>query len=188
MAVSQDCAERAMLFSPESIVVGEVAPNARGIKTAIVALRTGAPATFLPTSPVRVTFEPSAFNDPTATRLNLVMQASAEVCAYLEQVDAWAIEHITKNSLSFFKKVLTSAEVAQMHKPCIQASEKYDASFKTNINIAGVRPLRCWTPDKLAREAPLEWRSCEVVPLVWVRTFWVQSNPAHPKQPLFKLE
>ena len=58
--------------------IGELFVNAKGAKSIPISLPTGKPVIWQP-GPHRVLFEPSAYNDPTAIRVNIAFQPNPRV-------------------------------------------------------------------------------------------------------------
>ena len=166
-------AERSMAF-PKNATLGVIGSTSKGVKVVSIQQASGEALTFRPSEPLRVLFEPSAFKDPTATRVNLVMQASPDTQEYLQGLDDWVRQTIRKNGQLLFKKDIGNPD--EYYKPSLITSEKYEPSFKVKINLGGPRSVRCWTPDKEAREAPAAWAMCNVIPLVTARSLWLQSK------------
>ena len=129
--------------------------NARGNKSAQILCNN---------APVKIKFGPTTApfgaglftKDDAATRLNLDLQCDETYCEFLNAVDDWAICLLADRSTEFFKKTMSKEEVVIIFKPsatphCKNGIE-YAPTWRTKINVSGLRPVRCWRPDKTAEQ------------------------------------
>ena len=124
----------------ETLSLGDVTTSGKGAKTVPFSVNSG-PADFtLPC--LEIAFEPSAFQNEEATRVNLVMKVGSLHEAEMATIDQWILETYT---------------------PCLKKTEKWGSQFKTKLNLPGSPGgVRLWTADKQPRGAPEAWAGCLV--------------------------
>ncbi len=76
-----------------------------------------------------IAFEPSAYNDPDATRVNMVFRPTAEVIDTLTQLDEWILQAVCKDPPKYFGKQRSSDQIRESYTPIVKTSEKYEPSF-----------------------------------------------------------
>ena len=161
----------AATFDLPALTVSDPVTSARGAKTSALSYA-GAPIAWAPEAQ-HVVYEPSAFQNEDATRVNLVMRASPQVADALSALDERVIDICTEDSVRLFGKALTREEVALRYSPCLKKSDKgYDPTFKVKISTSGRSKLRCWNASREIREAPETWVGCSVKPIVNLRCLW----------------
>ncbi len=72
-----------------ALVLQDVVTTSRGAKQIPMTQKDGRPLVWQPKAPLQPTFEASAFGDECATRVNLVLNPTDEVCAQISRFDAW---------------------------------------------------------------------------------------------------
>ena len=165
----------ASTFDISDITVGAPVVSAKGAKTVPLSYN-GNPITWLPDTQI-VAYQPSAFQNEEATRVNLVMRASPSAIEALSSLDEYMIDVGVSQSERFFGKVLTRDEVIMRYNPCLKKSDKgYEPTFKAKINLSGRGKLKCWSMDKTQREVPEAWCGCSVQPRITVRSIWVMPK------------
>ncbi len=115
--------------------IDDVICTSRGSKIANLKCDDGNKCAYTPpTEHVRIPFEASTFDkDPTARRLNLVLECDIELQDEIKSFDAWAIQYLTEHSERILKKTMTSEQVAAGYSSCLKAPVRVPPSGK-NIN------------------------------------------------------
>ena len=62
-----------------------------------------------------VTWQPKAFNDPSATRVSICFNSNPEVEAYLSALDAWVIKAVAAAPRKYFGVDLTTEQVTERY-------------------------------------------------------------------------
>ena len=165
-----------VLIATQQLKAADPTTSSRGVRSAAITGDRGQLCTFKPNAPLRIPFEPSAYMNPEATRVNLVFAAPAELQEQLGNLDSWATAYATEHSERLFKRAMTHDQVVEMYKPTIHRSDKYEPTLKTKANMEGRQKLRVWTPEREAREPPEDWRDCDALPMIVVRGFYFQTK------------
>ena len=115
--------------------IDDVICTSRGSKIANLKCDDGNKCAYTPpTDHARIPFEPSTFDkDPTARRLNLVLECDEELQAEIKSFDAWIIQYLTEHSERILKKTMTAEQVAAGYSSCLKAPVKVPPLGK-NIN------------------------------------------------------
>ena len=113
----------------ESWVVGPIATNSRGAKSAQILSHGTPPVKRLGTAadPLQTPF--GASNWDGNSRHTIEFNIPKHEHDWLEQVDAWAMKTLLKESARFFKRQLSEKEVAQIYQSVIQKHEEYGTQY-----------------------------------------------------------
>ena len=124
-----------------------------------------------------VAFQPTAFQNETATRVNLVMRASQQAVESLTALDQYIVNYSVQNSETLFGKTLSIEEVKLRYSPSLKQSEKgYEPTFKAKINLSGRGKLNCWDTDGKQRDAPDSWIGTSVQPRMILKCLWIMPK------------
>jgi len=98
----------------------------------------------------------------------------------LSAIDAWVISKLAADSMGYFKKQMSLAEIKAIYKasstPHSKNGVEYSDTMRTKLNVEGPKAVKCWTPEKVSRALPLDWRGCILKPIVLVRGVWFMSG------------
>ena len=162
-------------FDLAALTLSDAIVSPKGVKTASLSY-TGKPVVWQPDAQL-VLFEPSAFQNAEASRVNLVMRASQQALDALTARDAYMIQFCTQHSQHLFGEPLSQDEVKSRYAPCLKASDKgRDPSLKAKMNVKGSGKLRCWDDARAQCEQPLAWSGCVVQPRIMLKCLWVMPN------------
>ena len=124
-----------------------------------------------------VAFEPSAYKNEDAKRVNLVMRASPQAAQALEELDAYILDLCKQNSSRLFGEELSSETLASRYVPCLKRSDKGgDPIFKAKIELEGHWKLKCWNQDRDLCDPPCEWSGRSVRPRIALKCIWLTAN------------
>ena len=70
-----------------------------------------------------IAFEPSAYNDPDASRVNMVFRPTADVIDVLTELDEWVLQAVCQNPTKYFGK----------QRPLDQICEPYPSSLERAV-------------------------------------------------------
>jgi hypothetical protein len=164
-----------------ALALGDVCTSGKGAKSVPFWYPKREVPVFQPPEPLAVLYEPSGFNDATAERVNLVMRPTPELLGQLEALDNQIVAMLALDSVKYFAKPMTEAEVRERYSPLVKTSDKgYLPTFKAKMNIAGRGKVRIWDENRLPRDAPESWQSCRVVPRLSLRSLWMMSKEVGP--------
>ena len=156
--------------------LADVHVNAKGAKTAQLTnggSKVQQSAEYFCTTP----FGPSNFDrDPLATRQNLELRFPPQLEAWFTEVDKFMLGYLFTHSERIFKKQLTEEQVRESFHPTLKRSGDYPPLLRTKINSTGRQACRYWTVDQQKREAPEDWRSCEVRPQLHISHLWIMGR------------
>ena len=82
-----------------------------------------------------VAYEPSAFQDPNATRVNMVFRPTPEILSFMDALDNWVLEQVAANSERIFGKPRSDAQLRDMYQPMVKRSEKFPPQIKAKVNL-----------------------------------------------------
>ena len=162
-------------FDLAAITLSDPVNGAKGAKIAPVSYL-GKPIVWMPDAQV-VAYEPSAFQNEEASRVNLVMRASQEAVESLTAFDEHIIALCTEHSANLFGKTLTLEEVKLRYTPCLKQSSKgYEPTFKTKINLSGRGQVKYWDSQSMPCKAPESWIGYSIKPRVVVKCLWLMPK------------
>ena len=158
----------------ESWVVGPIATNSRGAKSAQILSHGTPPVKRLGTAadPLQTPFGASNF-DPGSTRHTIEFNLPKHEKEFFEQLDAWARKLLVKESPRLFKRQLSEQEVSQIYQSVIKKNGEYPDRVRCKFTVSR---LNHWGVDHKPREAPLDYKSCDLVPMIQVKNFYFASN------------
>jgi hypothetical protein len=165
--------------------IDDVICTSRGSKIANLKCDDGNKCAYTPpTDHVRIPFEPSTFDkDPTARRLNLVLECDEELQAEIKAFDAWIIQYLTEHSERILKKTMTAEQVAAGYSSCLKApvkvppsGKKYKPTLKTKIDLDGRYAVRCWNTDGESVSSPHTWKNLKLKPRIIFSHLWIMGN------------
>jgi len=156
--------------------LADVNVNPRGAKSA--ALTCGGERFNFTTDLTRAPFGPGTFErDASATRQTLELRATSSMDEFFTALDAWAVEYIAAHSLRLFKRSLSLAQAKEMYHPTLRRAEGYAPLLRTKVNMPGARgAVKFWTAEGQSRDAPRDWRECEVKARLQVSHLYIMGQ------------
>ena len=97
--------------------------SSKGAKQVPLAYLDGAAVQWQPRTPMSVLWEPSAYNDDAATRLNISFAPNPEVSQELQRFDTWSVETLSEESTRLFGTTLDKEEVHRRYQPALRVHE-----------------------------------------------------------------
>ena len=163
----------------ECLSLGDVTTSGKGAKTAAFSVNEGHADFSL--SHMRVAFEPSAFQDAEATRVNIVFKVDLVRELELQEIDKWILDAVAADPVRFFGRHKTAEQLLESYTPCLKKTEKWGSQFKAKMNLPGsAGGVRVWGADKQAREPPESWAGCLVKPKIRFRHLYFMGNQWGP--------
>ena len=158
-----------------SLSLGELQVSSKGAKQ--VPLSCGDKPLVWQPGPLRVQWQPKAFNDPGASRVAICFVSNETVEAYLQQLDAWVTKVMSGASKNYFGQDLSPQQIAERYTPAVKLSQKGYCHLRAKMNLTGRNAVRCWEAEtKVPRKMPDDWTICEVSPCFEIKGVWIMSK------------
>ena len=158
--------------------IGDVVCTSRGSKIAPLKCE-GKHCVYTPESYLRVVFEPGSFDkDPTAQRLNLVLECDDDFQAQIKAFDVWFVEYLTINSERLLKRKMSPEQVADGYCSCVKlppGGKSFQPTLKTKIDLDGLGAIRCWDTNGASITMPYTWRGLRVKPRLNFSHLWIMG-------------
>jgi hypothetical protein len=161
-----------LAFAPLSV-------SAKGAKQLPALYKNGEPVVLQPSDALTVPFEPSAFNDPEASRVTLCMNATEAVCEQIKALDEWCIATLADNPTNLIGTQLSLEQIQDRYVSCLKTSEKYQ-TLRTKLNRVGRCSVICYTPAKEKRDQPAAWRDVTIQPRIVFKGLWLMGRDFGP--------
>ena len=160
-----------MPLEVNSLSLGDLTVTGKGTKQ--IPLRCKDGLLKLQPGPLRVMWQPQAYNEPTATRVPICFEATPEVEQYIHQLDEWAIKALAADSQRLFGAAATVDQMRERYTSSLKTSQKGYRHLKAKMNIAGRASARFWTLGANKPGPPPEdWTNCAVEPILEIRGVW----------------
>jgi hypothetical protein len=157
--------------------LGDLLVTSKGAKQIPVTNQNGQPLIFMPNEALTVCYQPSAFNDPDATRVNLCLGMTPSLAEQLKSLDVLLINAIAAESKKYFGgQSLSIEEVKNRMQPSLKLSDKGYDHWRCKMNIAGRSKVQCYGTDRLVRALPENWLAVSVRPRVQIKSVWIMSK------------
>jgi hypothetical protein len=117
-------------------------------------------------SNLSVPFEPSSWGGGSETRRSIVFNIPQPLFEAMAEVEDWC------------RQVLEDAHptVQALWTSCIKPAERYSASLKAKINIAGPRQAKFYDEAGQQTDPPASWKGLNVNAVVHVRGVYIQKQ------------
>ena len=153
-----------------SLALGDVTTTGKGAKQIPLSTVEGEPVVWRPKDALNVLFEPSAFNQPDATRVNLCLSVTPAVVSCLQDFDA-------AQSSKLLGSQLTVEEVRHRFQPTIRTHEASGSqSLRLKMNTTGRAAVRIWSPLGVQVDAPPCWTQCSARCRIRLKGFWLMAK------------
>ncbi len=130
-----------------SLVLGDVVTTGKGAKQIPLSAIGGEPVIWRPKDALTVLFEPSAFNQPDATRVNLCLSVTPAVVSSLQDFDEWCVTTLAAQSPRLLGSQLSVEEVRNRFQPTLRTHEASGStSLRLKMNLSGRAAVRIWPP------------------------------------------
>ena len=144
-----------------SLALGDVATTGKGAKQIPLTTIGGEAVIWRPKDSLTVLFEPSAYNQPDATRVNLCLSVTPSVAASLTELDEWCVNTLAAESSRLLGSQLSVEEVRNRFQPTLRTHEASGSqSLRLKINTSGRTAVRIWNPMGTQISAPQSWSQC----------------------------
>ena len=152
------------------IILGDVQTSSKGQKSIPISYANDqGDRVFIFPGKLEVPFNPSAFQQPEASRLNLCFTPSDEFKTLIGAID----EQLRQQLLPRLKEAFgNQVDELNYHSPLKDAKNGYQ-HVRTKINLDGKGALRCWNTRKQLQAYPEDWTSVSVSPRIWVKSIYI---------------
>ena len=134
--------------------LGDTVTSAKGAKSIPIAYADSTPCVWQP-PPMSVLWQPQAYNDPEATRVNICFSPTPEVSSFVESFDAWLCDAIAQSSQRLLGTQLTAEEVRARYQSPLKKHEATGAqALRLKMNLSGRSAVKCWDTFRKPREQP----------------------------------
>ena len=149
--------------------IGSVATSGKGAKSAPIVLPGDKPVFRQPASPLIAMYEPSAYQNADATRINVVLRPTPEQEQELKELDDWILAYIAENSERLLGKTHTTSQLTERYQTILKTSDKYPTTIRAKMNTQGFSATKFWNVEGKTCPAPSIWSGCAVWPRIRVK-------------------
>ena len=160
-----------------SLALGDVTTTGKGAKQIPLNTVEGEAVIWRPKDALNVLFEPSAYNAPDATRVNLCLSVTPAVVSCLQDFDNWCVTTLAAQSSKLLGSQLTVEEVRHRFQPTIRIHEASGSqSLRLKMNTTGRAAVRIWSPLGVQVDAPPCWTQCSARCRIRLKGFWMMAK------------
>ena len=160
-----------------SLALGDVVTSGKGAKQIPLSTISGEAVLWKPKDALTVLFEPSAYNQPDATRVNLCLSVTPSVAASLADLDEWCITTLAAQSSKLLGSQLSVEEVRNKFQPTLRVHEATGSqSLRLKMNLSGRAAVRIWSPMGTQISAPPSWSQCSAKCRIRLKGFWLMAK------------
>ena len=156
--------------------LGDLTISSKGAKAITVSTKSGQPLIWMHNEAITVCYQPSAYNDPDATRVNLCLGMTPSLAEQLKSLDASLIAAIAADSKKYFGQTLSVDEVKNRMQASVKVSDKGFDHWRVKMNLSGRGKVQCFGMDKNVRPLPENWLAVSARPRVQVKSIWIMSK------------
>ena len=160
-----------------SLALGDVVTTGKGAKQIPLSAIGGEPVIWKPKDALTVLFEPSAYNQPDATRVNLCLSVTPAVVSSLQDFDEWCVTTLAAQSSKLLGSQLSVEEVRNRYQPTLRTHEASGSqSLRLKLNLSGRAAVRIWNPMGAQTSAPPCWSQCSAKVRIRLKGFWLMTR------------
>ena len=156
--------------------LGDLVVSSKGAKAIAVTNKSGEPIIWMHAESLNVCYQPSAFNDEGATRVNICFGTTEFLTEQLKSFDAALITLIAADSKKYFGQTLSVEEIKNRMQPSVRVPEKGFTHWRCKLNLSGRGKVQCYGMDKNVRALPESWLDVSVRPRVQIKSIWIMSK------------
>ncbi len=160
-----------------SLCLGDLVTTGKGAKQIPLLCASGESVLWQPKEALTVLFEPSAYNQPDASRVNLCLSVTPAVASSLTDFDEWCVTTLAAQSPKLFGSQLSVEEVRNRFQPTLRIHEaSCSQSLRLKMNLSGRAAVRLWSPMGTQISAPHSWSQCTARCRIRLKGFWLMSK------------
>jgi hypothetical protein len=162
------------------ITLGQLQTGPRGNKSAPLLCGKEPCSRALPAT--TTPFDAGVYGDNTqgVTRLNLELRCGSEAYqSFMNEVDEAVLKALSTTPQDFFPKgkKMSPEDVQAVYKKSSTVRGEHEPTVRCKINTVGPGAVRCWTPEKVSRALPEDWRQCSITPIITAKAVWFMAGP-----------
>jgi len=157
--------------------VGDVFVTGKGAKQIPLTID-GEPVLWQPKEYLSIPWEPSAFNNPEATRVNLVFNGTPATVESLRALDEWSVNILAERSEKLFGQKISAEDMQKRFQPTLKTHEASGMqSWRVKMNTQGKGATRLWDTFRNSLSSPPDcWTVCTAKCRVRVKGFWIMAR------------
>ena len=160
-----------------ALALGDVVTTGKGAKQIPLSTLGGEPVIWKPKDALTVLFEPSAYNQPDATRVNLCLSVTPALVSSLQDFDEWCVTTLAAQSSKLLGSQLTVEEVRNRYQPSLRVHEASGSQcLRLKMNLPGRSAVRIWNPMGTQIFAPPSWSQCSAKCRIRLKGFWLMAK------------
>ena len=160
-----------------SIALGDVVTTGKGAKQIPLTTIGGEAVTWLPKDALTVLFEPSAYNQPDATRVSLCLSVTPGVASSLADLDERCVTTLAAQSPKLLNSRLPVEEVRNRFQPTLRTHGATGSqSLCLKMNLSGRTAVHIWSPMGTQISAPPSWSQCSAKCRIRLKGFWLMAR------------
>ena len=160
-----------------SLALGDITTTGKGAKQIPLSTIGGEAVIWRPKDALTVLFEPSAYNQPDATRVNLCLSVTPSVVSCLTDFDEWCVTTLAAQSSKLLGSQLSVDEVRHRFQPTLRTHEASGSqSLRLKMNTTGRAAVRIWSPLGVQVCAPQSWSQCSAQCRIRLKGFWLMAK------------
>ena len=160
-----------------ALALGDVVTTGKGAKQIPLSTLGGDAVIWKPKDGLTVLFEPSAYNQPDATRVNLCLSVTPAVASCLQDFDEWCVTTLAAQSPRLLGSQLSVEEVRNRYQATLRVHEASGSqSLRLKMNLSGRSAVRIWNPMGTQVSAPPSWSQCSAKCRIRLKGFWLMAK------------
>ena len=163
----------------DSLTVGETFTTGKGAKQIPISLD-GESVLWQPKEWLTIPFEPSAYNNPEATRVNLVFNAApgSATVESLRALDERSVNILAEHSEALLGQKISKEEMYKRFQLSVKTHEASGMmTWKVKMNTSGKTQTRLWDTFRNSLSCPPDcWTVCTAKCRVRVKGFWMMAR------------
>ena len=160
--------------------LGDIVSSVKGARSVPILTMDNQPFIWMPGEMQHVVYEPSAYNDEAANRVNVCFAVNDALETQLTKYDDVILKALTKESLKYFGQVLTETQIKERVQPSIKVSEKGFSNFRVKMNKTGRGRCQVYDMNREPRPLPEAFLSCSIKPRLQLKGLWMMGRDLGP--------
>jgi hypothetical protein len=154
--------------------------SSRGAKSIPVLTNDNQPFIWMPAEMHHVVYEPSAYNDENANRVNVCFAVTEALENQLKIYDDVIIKALIKDSQKYFGQVLSETQIRERFANSQKTSEKGFSNFRMKMNKSGRGRCQTYDMNREPRALPESFLSCSLKPRLQLKGLWMMGRDLGP--------
>ena len=160
-----------------SLALGDLVTTGKGAKQIPLSTIGGEAVVWKPKDSLTVLWEPSAYNQPDATRVNLCVSVTPGVASSLTDLVEWCVNTLAAESPRLWGQQLSVEEMRSRFQPTLRTHEATGSqSLRLKMNLSGRAAVRIWSPMGTLISAPPSLSQCSAKCRIRLKGFWLMAK------------